>query len=136
MCSSDLSVLEQAGPMLRAIAEGRTLSTSDRDELLVIEGALRDQIRTPALTRGRLKESVAAARRRGVNVLLLDEAERAAPEARRRAAVWLAAELDRSEGDRFVGRLRVLDGAVRASAVVADRSRSATFEEETVDERR
>src|SRR4051812_18750562 len=41
------SVLEQAGPMLRAIADGRPLSDDDRQELLVLEGALRDQIRAP-----------------------------------------------------------------------------------------
>ena len=96
-------------------------------ELLVLEGALRDQIRTPGLTDQRLNESLASARRRGVNVLLLDEAEGAAPSVRARASSWLADELDAATGDRFVGRIRDLEGTVRVSAVAEEHSHAATI---------
>jgi hypothetical protein len=111
-------VLEQAGPMLRAIAEGRSLSDADRGELLVIEGALRDQIRAPDLATGRLREAIASARRRGVNVLLLDEVEAPVdPEVRRRAAAWLAERIVLAEGERFVGRVRSTEQGLAVSAV-------------------
>jgi hypothetical protein len=111
-------VLEQAGPMLRAIAEGRRLSAEDRRQMIVLEGALRDQIRTPRLNASELRTVVDTARRRGVNVLLLDEADAAAVAARTQAVHWLAVRLAATEEGRFVGRLRDLgDGGVRVSAV-------------------
>ncbi|MGT2425229.1 hypothetical protein [Amnibacterium kyonggiense] len=58
-------VLEQAGPTLRAIAEGRRTTAEDRRQMLVLEGALRDQIRTPRLNASELRAVVDAARRRG-----------------------------------------------------------------------
>lgn len=110
-------VLDQAGPMLQAIADERPLTDADRVRLLVIEGALRDQIRTPALVKGPLHAAVARARERGVNVLLLDETEAVADALRARAAVWLAEAVARVDGGRFVGRLRIVDGELTASAV-------------------
>ena len=121
-------VLEQAGPMLRAIAEGRESTAEDRRQMLVIEGALRDQIRTPRLTGSRLRSVVDTARRRGVNVLLLDEAVTASDSARAQAIDWLAERLDRTREGRFVGRLRDVDeGGVRASSVRDDDGESAVF---------
>jgi hypothetical protein len=121
-------VLEQAGPMLRAIADGRRLTAEDRRQMLVIEGALRDQIRTPRLKGSRLRGVVDTARRRGVNVLLLDEAELAPAGAREQALDWLTAQLERTEDGRFVGRLRdVEDLGVRVSAVRDDDGESAVF---------
>ena len=121
-------VLEQAGPMLRAIAEGKRLSTEDRQQMIVLEGALRDQIRTPRLNASELRTVIDTARRRGVNVLLLDEAAQAMPASRAKATQWLAARLEQTTDGRFVGRLRDLDGGgVRASAVRDDQGEAEVF---------
>lgn len=120
-------VLDAAGPSLRAIADGRSLSEEDRRQMLVLEGSLRDQIRTPRLVRGVLRESVDAARRRGINVLLMDEAEEAQQSARDAAARWLAHSLDAVAEGGFVGRLRDLGDSVRATAVNDDRGEAESF---------
>lgn len=121
-------VLEQAGPTLKAIAEGRRPSAEDRRQMIVLEGALRDQIRTPRLGGPVLRDVVDTARRRGVNVLLLDEADDAPPAARSRAVQWLAERLAATDGSRFVGRLRDLEGGgVRVSAVRDDQGDSEIF---------
>jgi hypothetical protein len=121
-------VLEQAGPMLRAIAEGRRLTAEDRRQMLVLEGALRDQIRIPRLTRSRLRGVVDTARRRGANVLLLDEADAATEQARQQAVDWLAERLEQVSEGRFVGRLRDVEGGgVRVSAVRDETGESAVF---------
>src|SRR5579875_2764127 len=94
------------------------MTDADRRELLVIEGALRDQIRAPDLATGGLRDAIADARRRGVNVLLLDELDAAADATlRRRAADWLADRLQRAQGERFVGRVRSTDEGIAVSAV-------------------
>lgn len=121
-------VLEQAGPMLRAIAEGRRISADDRRQMLVLEGALRDQIRTPRLSATELRAVVDTARRRGVNVLLLDEADEASDAARADASRWLAAQLESTKRGGFIGRLRDVEGGgVRASAVRDDHGEAAVF---------
>ena len=120
-------VLGAAGPSLRAIAAGRELSADDRRQLLVLEGSLRDQIRTPRLVRGALRDSVDAARRRGINVLLMDEADAAPAAARDDAAAWLALRLDAVAEGGFVGRLRDLGDSVRATAVNDDHGEAASF---------
>lgn len=121
-------VLEQAGPTLRAIAEGKRFSAEDRRQMLVLEGALRDEIRTPRLAATRLRASLDTARRRGVNVLLLDEADEAAAEARARAIAWLVERLESTTEGRFVGRIRdVEEGGVRVSAVADTHGEAATF---------
>lgn len=122
-------VLEEAGPMLRAIADGRDFTEEDRLQMLVIEGRLRDQIRTPGLAIGPLRESLDAARRRGVDVLLLDEADPSRTAARDRSAAWLAARLDATERGGFVGRARPGPyGGIRVSAVTDDRGEAVTFD--------
>ncbi|MDH2442984.1 hypothetical protein QDR37_03395 [Amnibacterium sp. CER49] len=120
------AVLEQAGPMLQAIADGRPMTAVDRRELLVLEGALRDQIRAPGLLQGRLPEVVGAARRRGVNVLLVDEAalDRRTGE---QAADWLARRIERITGDRFVGRVRSTMEGLVLTAVDDAGSETATL---------
>jgi hypothetical protein len=119
------AVLEQAGPLLEQLAEGRPLTDRDRRELLVVEGALRDRIRAPGLLRGSLPGRVAAARRRGMDVLLLDEAGALlSDEERGRAAAWLAERLAETAGRRFVGRLGSRDGLPRVTAVTDEGSAS------------
>lgn len=125
------AVLDQAGPLLEQLAAGRPLSDRDRVELLVVEGALRDRIRAPALLRGHLPSRVAAARRRGMDVLLLDEAGDLLDDAARaRAAAWLAERLSEAQGRRFVGRLGVRDGLPRVTAVTNEGSASLELEAE------
>ena len=122
-------VLEQAGPTLRAIAGGRRFTPEDRRQMLVLEGALRDQIRTPRLNASELRAVTDAARRRGVNVLLLDEADRASTASRAQAVLWLAARLEQTAEGRFVGRLRDHeDGGVRVSAVCDEAGEAAVFD--------
>jgi hypothetical protein len=122
-------VLEQAGPTLRAIAEGRRTTPEDRRQMIVLEGALRDQIRTPRLNASELRGVVDDARRRGVNVLLLDEAEAASPSARLLAVQWLADRLARTAEGSFVGRLRdTEEGGVRVSAVRDEQGDAEVFQ--------
>ena len=121
-------VLEQAGPVLRSIAEGRPTTPDERRQMLVIEGALRDQIRTPRLNASELRTVTDEARRRGVNVLLLDEADRASASSRAQAVLWLAARLEQTTEGRFVGRLRdTEDGGVRVSAVRDEQGEAEVF---------
>ena len=121
-------VLEQAGPTLRAIAAGRRFTPEDRRQMLVLEGALRDQIRTPRLNASELRSVTDDARRRGVNVLLLDEADAASATARAQAVQWLAARLEQTTEGRFVGRLRDHeDGGVRVSAVRDETGEAEVF---------
>jgi hypothetical protein len=116
-------VLEQAGPLLERLAEGRPLSDEDRRELLVVEGALRDRIRAAGLLRDSLPARVAEARRRGMDVLLLDEAaDTLGDEERTRAAAWLAERLASAGGRRFVGRLGTREGVPRVTAVTDEGS--------------
>jgi hypothetical protein len=122
-------VLEQAGPMLRAIAEGRRMTPEDRRQMIVLEGSLRDQIRTPRLNASELRAVVDSARRRGVNVLLFDEADQAGRGPRAAATHWLAGRLEQTPEGRFIGRLRDLEGGgVRASAVRDDQGEAEVFE--------
>lgn len=62
---------------LRDIANG--VATRTPTDLLVLEARLRDRIRGRALESPRLRTSVDAARRRGITVLLLDDAAVPAP---------------------------------------------------------
>lgn len=122
-------VLEQAGPMLRAIADGRRMTAEDRRQMIVLEGALRDQIRTPRLSASELRPVIDSARRRGVNVLLLDEANAATASARTHAVRWLADRLEQTADGSFVGRLRdTVHGGIRVSAVRDDRGDVEVFE--------
>jgi hypothetical protein len=121
-------VLEQAGPMLRAIAQGRRFTAEDRRQMIVLEGALRDQIRTPRLASTELRAVVDVARRRGINVLLLDDAGDASDSAREQAVRWLAVRLQQADEGRFVGRLRDVDGGgVRVSAVRDEQGEAEIF---------
>jgi hypothetical protein len=122
------AVLEEAGPMLAAIAEGRELDEAERRELLVLEGSLRDRIRTPGPLLDGMRDHISAARRRGVSVLLLDETPDAGTaETRADAARWLAGQLDGVATGSFVGRVRPSGDGVRVTAVTDSERRSETF---------
>ncbi|MBH0118545.1 hypothetical protein M1M07_24010 [Rhodococcus sp. HM1] len=64
---------ELARPLLERIASGSELDDAERLECLVLEARLRDTVRAPMLQNPALVEEVAAARRRGVDVVLLDD---------------------------------------------------------------
>lgn len=66
------TTLQGALPMLEKISNG-SLSDSDRQEAIILEAQLRDEIRGRTLINPKLKSSVRAARARGVEVVLLDE---------------------------------------------------------------
>jgi hypothetical protein len=68
------TVLSQAIPALEAVARSKNvLSDSDREALLNLEASLRDDIRGRRLNSEDVKVASAAARARGVQVILLDE---------------------------------------------------------------
>lgn len=66
------TTLRGALPMLEKIASGET-TQADMQEAIILEAALRDEIRGRLLINPKLKASVRAARSRGVEVVLLDE---------------------------------------------------------------
>lgn len=59
------------GPALERIASGEALDDMTRREIAAVEGEVRDRIRAPGLHHPELARAVAAARRRGLRVLLL-----------------------------------------------------------------
>jgi hypothetical protein len=66
--------LEVAGPVLTRTIETRgALSTAERAEALRAEARLRDELRAPRLLDDRVRAALDAARRRGIQVTLLDE---------------------------------------------------------------
>ncbi|MBN9606464.1 MAG: hypothetical protein J0G30_07625 [Actinomycetales bacterium] len=66
-------IREEAGPLLAAIAEGRA-TPADRLESGLVEAALRDEVRGGRLAVEPIAAAARAARRRGVEVVLLDDA--------------------------------------------------------------
>lgn len=66
------STLEGALPILESIASGE-ISNELRAEARIFEAELRDEIRGRALINAKLKNSVRAARARGIEVVVLDE---------------------------------------------------------------
>jgi hypothetical protein len=67
-------VLSQAVPALESLARSKSvLSDSERESLLNLEASLRDDIRGRRLNSEEVKVASAAARARGVQVILLDE---------------------------------------------------------------
>jgi hypothetical protein len=66
--------LETAGPVLTAvIASGGSLAPAQRAEARIAEGALRDELRAPALLDEEVRAVIAELRGRGITVTLLDE---------------------------------------------------------------
>jgi hypothetical protein len=60
-------------PMLIRIADGETLSSEDKQTCAVLEGQLRDQIQAAALANPSVAGYARAARRRGVDLVMIDE---------------------------------------------------------------
>lgn len=113
-------------PLLSRIGEGQPASADDRHEYAALEGALRDGLRAGSLSREPLRGAVAAARGRGVDVLLLDDSDQSLPEAEIRAVVaWMIdaiAQAQRSVVGRLLppGRQAVASVTVDGHALVFD----------------
>lgn len=70
----------RARPTLEALADAsRDLDSATRLEAMVLEGELRDEIRAPALCTAKLVDTTREARRRGVEVVLLDDSSGSLP---------------------------------------------------------
>ena len=62
-----------ATPLLQRLVDGRALTDADRADFVVAEAALRDGMRARSLVVPRIAEAAANARRRGAQVVLLDD---------------------------------------------------------------
>lgn len=107
-------------PLLNRIAEGRSPSAEERRAYAAQEGRLRDDLRAGALAREPLRSAVAAARARGVDVVLLDDSGAAADDGIDAAVGWMADSI--SDARRHVvGRLHPDGRAVRATIAIDGR---------------
>ncbi len=112
------------GPMLDRLASGEPLTPTEARECAVLEGLLRDHYRGGRLAREPLTRAVMAARRRGVDVMLLDDGP-ALDETELAAMVdWMRGELEQAASGRFTGRILPEGRETRASVVLGDTSRS------------
>lgn len=109
-----------AGPMLHHIVDsGGSISAEDRRECLHLEGAIRDEIRGRRLLNEDVRTEVLAARRRGIEVTLLDDGglDDLSDRARTRIHSRLADQISRSHADRLIVRTGV-DSSTAAVTVV------------------
>ncbi|WP_375387372.1 hypothetical protein [uncultured Amnibacterium sp.] len=125
-------VLGLSADALSRIATGDRLTDDERLAAIALEGRLRDDIALGPLLTGSLDAAIDAARRRGVDVVLLSDPGLAdVPTATRsRAADWLAARLDLARGGVFVGRALARDGDVRVSASGGDQAEHRVLSDE------
>lgn len=96
-----------AGPILRRILEvDGHLDEEERRECLYVEAAIRDEIRGRSLLSQDVRNEVMAARRRGIEVTLLDDGglDDLADESRTRIQQKLAEEIRRSQANRLIVR--------------------------------
>jgi hypothetical protein len=111
-----------ATPALRAIAAG-TLSPQERAELLITEGMLRDSIRGGVLAQEPAVSRIREARRRGVDVVLLDDSgeRELPPHAAAEVAAWVADQVDHVATGSFTARISVAASELVASVVSEER---------------
>ncbi|MGP3535775.1 hypothetical protein ACTU3I_13335 [Microbacterium sp. RD1] len=64
-------IRDEASALLRRIADGPALSEAELVEVRVLEGAIRDELRSPRVRSETLATAIADARRRGVRVSML-----------------------------------------------------------------
>lgn len=109
------------GPTLERVKSGEW-TPSLFSECAALEGQLRDRYRGGRLARPPLIEAAAAARRRGVDVVLLDDAggREIAEHELDAVAAWIAGRLDETDEGRLTGRLLPPDSDSLASAVAGD----------------
>jgi len=120
----------EARPVLELIASPVALTAEQRAELLVLEATLRDSIRANSLSQEPLLSSAENARRRGVEVLLLDDSGDPdfQPDRHLPVIAWVASELDELRDGRITARLLPSARTALASIVVEDGSGTRTLE--------
>jgi hypothetical protein len=110
----------RAAPLLlRITASGGVLTEEERAECLLLEAAMRDEIRGRALLDDSVREKVLSARRRGASVVLLDDGglDDLGEADRDRIRARLAEALERSQADKFVVRTVESGSAVAVTVV-------------------
>ncbi|SDZ43656.1 sensor histidine kinase [Herbiconiux ginsengi] len=114
----------QLGPLLVRLEEldgpGATLSSAEAAECAALEGMLRDRYRGGRLSAEPLTAAAMSARRRGIDVMLLDDAvgEPVAAADLEKVVEWMAEQLDRApDGGTVIARLLPVDRDSIASVV-------------------
>jgi hypothetical protein len=115
-------LLEAAGPALCALALSSEALTVDRADYLVLEARLRDTIRARALAREPLISLADAARRKGINVVLLDDTNgtRIALADGVRVVDWISGLLQLANHGGFTARIAVEPHGLFATVVAND----------------
>ena len=126
-----LALGEFATSMLEKLASGAPITPADRLEYALAEAELRDGLRAPSLVLPDVSAAARSARRRGVEVVLLDDSDPSllGPGDLARAASRISALINASRGGRVTARLLppgrgtiatiVVDGAEHVSEEVA-----------------
>ena len=102
------SVRQRVTPLLTQIADGRAPTSELRSQAYLLEAELRDEIRAPFFTGTSIVTSAQAARRRGTEVILLDDSgDTTAIDDRTRANAvnYVTKLLDLTQSNRVVIRL-------------------------------
>ena len=122
-------LVEVAGAALGRLAAGDTTTEAERIEMLVLEATLRDTIRARYFVFEQVLSSVREARRRGVNVVLLDDSDAVQVDVDRRPrlAPWLSPLLDGVENGSFTARLLIGSGGAQVAVVSNDREHLLTL---------
>ena len=125
-----LALGEFATPMLERLASDQPITPDDRLEYALAEAELRDGLRAPSLVLPDVSAAARSARRRGVEVVLLDDSDPSllGPGDLARAASRIAVLINASKGGRVTARLLppgretiatiVVDGAEHVSEEV------------------
>jgi len=98
---------EFATPLLEKLAAGGPITAADRLEYALAEAELRDGLRAPSLVLPDVSAAARSARRRGVEVVLLDDSDPSllGPGDLARAASRISALINASRGGRVTARL-------------------------------
>ena len=108
MTSRMASVRQRVTPLLTQIADGRAPTPKLRSQAYLLEAELRDEIRAPFFTGTSIVTSAHAARRRGTEVILLDDSgdnTTIDDRARANAVNYVTNFLDLTQSNRVVIRL-------------------------------
>jgi hypothetical protein len=102
-----LALGEFATSMLEKLASGAPIAPADRLEYALAEAELRDGLRAPSLVLPDVSAAARSARRRGVEVVLLDDSDPSllGPGDLARAASRIAARINASKSGRVTARL-------------------------------
>lgn len=112
------------GRTLDLLAAGAELDADLRGDCVALEGRLRDLYRGGRLARQPLVDAAMAARRRGVDVVFLDDApgHHLAEDTLDAIAHWMRGHMDRVVSGRFTGRILPPGRDALASAVTSEES--------------